>query len=289
MTARVAVATDSSSCLPAQLAHAWGVSVAPLQVIIDDVSYPEGDGARARAVVEALGSGRHVGTSQPTPSALLALAEAAAGRGAQHLVFVALSGHISGTAEAMRVASTRAAIPVTVVDSHTVALAAGFAALSAAAAAREGGDGAAVSAEAARVARSSLCLFTVDSLEYLRRGGRLGPATAAVGRALGVKPEMGIVDGHVAPIARHRSSARARQAVLDRIASRAPAMRHPVIGLMTMPGDDALVERARRILATRGDWPVVSTGLSAALAAHGGPGTLAAVVVDAHPAVAASL
>jgi len=66
-------------------------------------------------------------------------------------------------------------------------------------------------------------------------------------------------------------------------------MRHPVIGIMTMPGDDDLVADARQILSTRGDWPVVETGLSAALAAHAGPGTLAAAVVDVHPDVAARL
>lgn len=289
MTFKVAVATDSSSCLPAELAKAWRVAVAPLQVIIDDETFVEGDDVSPLAVVVALVAGRKVSTSQPGPQALLDIAAWAKADGAESLVFVPLSGKISGTAQAMESVAERAPLPVSVVDSRTVGLAAGLAALSARAVAAAGGAYLDVVAEAERASRSSLCLFTPDTLEYLRRGGRVSPAVAAVGRALGVKPELGIVDGEVASIARHRSSAKARADVLNRIASRAATMRHPVIGIMTMPGDTGLVTDARQILSTRGDWPVIEAGLSAALAAHAGPGTLAAAVVDVHPDVAARL
>ncbi len=289
MTFKVAVATDSSSCLPAELALEWRVAVAPLQVIIDDETFTEGAEVSPVQVVTALVNGRKVSTSQPGPQALLDIAEWAKADGAESLVFVPLSGKISGTGQAMESVADRAPLPVTVVDSRTVGLAAGLAALSARAVAAAGGAYDDVVAEAERAARSSMCLFTPDTLDYLRRGGRVGPAVAAVGKALGVKPELGIVDGEVVPVARHRSSAKARAAMLNRIASRAATMRHPVIGIMAMPGDDALVEEARRVLSTRGDWPVLQAGLSAALAAHAGPGTLAVAVVDVHADVAADL
>jgi DegV family protein with EDD domain len=289
VTFKVAVATDSSACLPTELANAWRVAVAPLQIIIDDETFTEGDELSPQVVVDSLVAGSKVSTSQPSPQALLDVAEWAKADGAHSLVFVSLSSKISGTAETMEAVAERAPLPVTVVDSRTVGLAAGLAALSARAVAAAGGAYDDVVAEAERASRSSLCLFTPETLEYLRRGGRVGPAIAAVGRALGVKPELGIVDGEVASIARHRSSAKARADVLDRIASRAVTMRHPVIGIMTMPGDSDLVADARQILSTRGDWPVVETGLSAALAAHAGPGTLAVAVVDVHPEVAARL
>ncbi len=289
MKFRVAVATDSSSCLPAELAQSWRVAVAPLQVIIDDETFIEGDELSPQVVVDSLVAGRKVSTSQPSPQALLDVAEWAKADGAQSLVFVSLSSKISGTAETMEAVAERAPLPVTVVDTATVALASGLAALSASAVAAADGAYDDVVAEAKRASRSSMCLFTPDTLEYLRRGGRVGPAVAAVGRALGVKPELGIVDGEVAPIARHRSSAKAHAAMLGRIAARAATMRHPVIGIMTLPGDEALVAQAKQILSTRGDWPVVESGLSAALAAHAGPGTLAVALVDVHADVVASL
>lgn len=293
MSPVVVVATDSSSCLPRDLAQAWGVLVAPLQVIIDDEAFDEGTesghGVSPESVVESLIAGRKVSTSQPGPAALLHVAEAAAAGGAAHLVFVSLSGAISGTAKAMEAASAGSPVPVTVVDTATVSLSAGLSALSAAAVARAGGSVDEVVAEARRAAHSSLCLFTVDTLEYLRRGGRVSDTKAALGDALGVKPVLGVIDGRVDQVERVRTSAKARIAVLDRIAAHAATLTRPVVGVMTLAGDDAMSTAARAALAAHGTWPVVTATLSAVLAAHGGPGSLAVAVVDVHPDLAASL
>ena len=299
MTTAVVVATDSSACLPWEIADAWGVLVAPLQVIIDDEAFDEGSGIAPQAVVEALVAGQSVGTSQPGPAALMSVIERATAAGATDMVFVSISGAISGTAQAMQAASAAAAAAATgsasgalrviVVDSGTVALAAGLAALSAAAVARAGGSADEVAAEARRAAESSLCLFTVDTLEYLRRGGRVSDTMAALGNALGVKPVLGVIDGRVDQVERVRTSVKARAAVLDRIAARAPSHAHPVIGVMTLAGDGDMASAARDVVAIRGDWPIITAGLSAVLAAHGGPGSLAVAVVDVHADVAAAL
>ncbi len=289
MNARVVVATDSSACLPAELAAQWGVFVIPLQVIIDDEARDEGESIEPADVVAALIAGKRVTTSQPGPEAIQRVIAQAADAGAESLVVVTLSRKMSGTAGAVEAAAAAADIDVVVVDSGTVSLAHGLAALSAAAVAGAGGAVADVVAEARRASRASLCLFTVDTLEYLKRGGRVSPAVAAVGNALGVRPVLGVVNGAVEQVERVRSSAKARQAVLERIAARAPAQRHPVAGFMGVSGDDALVAESARQVGTRGDWPVVIAGLSAALAAHAGPGALAAVVVDCHPDVEAAL
>ncbi len=289
MPPAVVVATDSSSCLPRDLAQEWGVLVAPLQVIIDDNAFDEGSGIAPEAVVDALLAGRRVSTSQPGPAALLSVIEQAASAGATDLVFVSLSGVISGTAQAMEAASASAPLRVTVVDSGTVSLAAGLATLSAAAVARAGGSADDVATEARRACDSSLCLFTVDTLEYLRRGGRVSGTMAALGDALGVKPVLGIIDGGIDQVERVRTSGKARMAVLGRVAGHASSLAHPVVGLMTLAGDDAVSQGASTEIATRGEWPVVRATLSAVLAAHGGPGSLAVAVVDVHADVAAAL
>lgn len=285
----VVVATDSSACLPRHLADAWGVLVAPLQVIIDDEAFDEGSGIAPHTVVEALLAGQKVTTSQPGPAALATVAERAAADGATHLVFVSLSGDISGTAAAMEAVAASAPLPVTVVDTKTVSLAAGLAAVSAAAVARAGGTPAEVAQEAHRAAESSLCLFTVDSLEYLRRGGRISDTTAALGNALGVKPVLGVIDGRVDQLERVRTSSKARESVLDKITAHAQTLERPVVGIMTLAGDEDVAADARSLLASRGDLPVIQAGLSAVLAAHGGPGSLAAAVVDVQPEVLATL
>lgn len=289
MADKVMVAADSSSCLPAELAAAWGVLIAPLQVIIADEAFDEGAGLAPDAVVEALQAGRAVSTSQPGPAALKSVIAQAVAAGASHLVFVSLSGAISGTSQAMAVVASSASLPVTVVDTRTIALASGFAALSAAAVARAGGSAEDVAEEARRAAESSLCLFTVDTLEYLRRGGRVSDTMAALGDALGVKPVLGLVAGRIDQVERVRTSAKARASVFDHIAEHAPDLANPVVGIMTLAGDADVAQDARATLAAQGDWPIVTTGLSAVLAAHGGPGSVAVAVVDVHPDVAATL
>lgn len=288
MTQRVAVVTDSSSCLPPEVADAWGIDVVPLYAVVDGEARPEGEPGLTADVERGMRTGSRVTTSQPSLGECLEAFEHAAAR-AESVVAITLSAGMSGTHGVMELAAAQMGGRVTVVDSRTVSLATGFAALSAAAAAREGAPADAVAREAVRVARSSLCLFTVESLEYLRRGGRVSPAVAAMGQALMIRPVLGVVAGEVGVVDRVRTATRARTAMLDRVGSRARALRTPVLGLMRMPSDALLETEARDILARRGRWPVLSAELSAVLAAHTGPGTLAAVVADVSPEVAASL
>ena len=288
MAQHVAVVTDSSACVPAELARDWGVTVVPLQITLGGRARAEGDPGLGREVVEAVDSGTQATTSQPNLAACLEAFHSAA-QGADAIVAITLSEKMSGTVGTMRRAAQEASVPVTVIDSRTVSLGLGFAALSAAAVAREGADAEVVAREAERVARSALVLFTVETLTHLRKGGRVSPAVAAVGSALNIRPLLGVVDGEVAVAERVRTAARCRQALLDRLASRAPALRSPAIGLVTLDGDEAFAADARAVLARRGTWPVLSAELSAVLGVHTGPGTLGGIVADVHPEVAASL
>jgi DegV family protein with EDD domain len=258
-------------------------------VTIGGVPRAEGSPGLAADVVQAAHDGVAATTSQPNLAACQEAFRAAVATGADAIVAVALSEKMSGTVATMRRAAEDLAVPVTVVDSRTISLGAGFAALSAAAVAREGGDVETVAREAQRVARSALVLFTVETLTHLRRGGRVSPAVAALGSALNIRPLLGVIHGEVEVVDRVRTAAKCRQALFDRIASRAPALRSPAIGVVTLAGDDAFDAQARTVLSRRGSWPILSAELSAVLGVHTGPGTLGAVVADVHPAVAKAL
>jgi len=281
MTPTVAVVTDSAASLPRGLAEQWGVRVVPLQVIVDGVSYAEGAEITPDEVLAALTSGRHVTTSQPSAAAFQDAYEHAAAAGAPAIVAVVLSGKLSGTASVAQAAAESSPVPVTVVDSETVAMAAGFAAIAAAALAATGADAAAVAAEAHKVASSSVCMFTVDSLDHLRRGGRLSPAAAAVGKVLGVRPVLELRDGEVVLLDRVRTTARARAALVE-CAEEAIAERlRPAIAVMALGDGDYAEEAARAIEAASSRVAMtVRTTVSAVLSAHAGPGALAVVVVD---------
>ncbi len=116
--------------------------------------------------------------------------------------------------------SRRLPIPVTVVDSRTLAMALGFAVLRGAEAAAAGASVAEVGDVIRRQAEASVAYFCVDSLEYLRRGGRIGAAQALIGSALAVKPLLTVADGVVRPYERVRTRAKAVGRLEDLAVSR---------------------------------------------------------------------
>jgi len=281
MTPTVAVVTDSAASLPAGLAQKWGVRVVPLQVIVDGVSHAEGAEISPDEVLADLLAGLTVTTSQPSPAAFEQAYRHAERAGATAIVAVLISGKLSGTVSVAQTAASGVGVPVTVVDSGTVAMATGYAAIAAAALAQSGADAEAVVEEARRVAASSICMFTVDDLDYLRRGGRLSPTAAAMGRVLGVRPLLEVSDGEVVLYDRVRTTARARAALLE-CADEAIAERvRPAVAVMAL-GDAHYAEDAARTLEAAHPRlaMTVRTPVSAVLSAHAGPGALAVVVVD---------
>ena len=204
----VAVVTDSTSSLdPAEAARA-DISIIPLQVVIDDISRPESE-VRPWEVAGALREGRRVSTSRPSPQVIENTYAELAGAGYDAIVSVHLSSKISGTCNAAQVAAASVDIPILVVDSMTLAMAAGFAVLTGAEVARSGAGPDEVVWTVRRRVAASTTYFYVDSLEYLRRGGRIGTAAAMLGSALAVKPLLTVADGEIRPYERVRTSSKA--------------------------------------------------------------------------------
>src|SRR6478736_5053786 len=210
MGQHVAVVTDSSAMLPVDVAEAHGIVVVPLRVVIGDDELEEGEpGTSPEEIATALASRTAVSTSRPAPAALSTLYQRLADEGADEILAVHLSGEMSGTLESAQLAARNAPVPVVVVDTRAVGPCLGFAAL-AAADAIAGGASAAGAGERARArAAATTSYFYVDTLEYLRRGGRIGAAAAVLGSALAVKPLLTIEGGRVVAHERVRTSARA--------------------------------------------------------------------------------
>ncbi|MBI2245598.1 MAG: DegV family protein [Nocardioides sp.] len=278
----VVIVTDSTASLPPEVAAERGVRVVPLQVVIGATVYDEGaDGATPELVAAALKDWLPVSTSRPGPAALLEVYEQAARDGATEVVSIHLSGQMSGTFESAQLAARDASIPVLPVDTRQVGVATGYAVLAAADVLDAGGD-AEAAAEAARArAELSASLFYVDTLEYLRRGGRIGKAAALLGGALSVKPLLQIEDGVVASLERVRTSARAL-ARLEELAVQA-AGEVPVdvcvAHLANPERAGQLAERlAHRLEANLEGREVWCGELGAVLGAHVGPGMIAVCV-----------
>ena len=278
----VAIVTDSTASLPPEVAVARGIVVVPLQVVIGATVYDEGaDGATPELVAAALKEWKPVSTSRPGPAALLEVYEKAASDGATAIVSVHLSGDMSGTFESAQLAARDASIPVFPVDTRQVGVATGYAALAAADVVDAGGT-AEDAAEAARArAEASSSLFYVDTLEYLRRGGRIGAAAALLGGALAVKPLLQIEDGKVASLERVRTSARALARLEELAVQRAGdgAVDVCVAHLANPERAGQLTEKlAVRLEANLDGRDVWCGELGAVLGAHVGPGMIAVCV-----------
>jgi DegV family protein with EDD domain len=279
----VAVVTDSTAYLPSGVAAERHIAVVPLEVRLGTRVGREGVDIDAAAVSTALAD-RHldVQTSRPTPAEFAACYRAALDGGADAVVSVHLSRELSGTWEAARIAADEVAPQrVRVVDSRATAMGLGYAVLAAADAADAGADGAAVEAAAAAVAARCRVFFCVDTLDRLRRGGRIGAAAALLGTALSVKPLLHVAHGRIVPLEKVRTTARAAQRLLElavRAAGDGPAdlaVHHLGAGQRAEDLAARLHERlpgAARLLVSE---------VGAVIGAHAGIGLLGVVVVPA--------
>jgi DegV family protein with EDD domain len=282
MGSAVAIVTDSSAYLPAELSERHGLITVPLQIAVGGTVRDETE-LTVEQTARALREWRPVTTSRPAPERFAHTYKAAAGAGAAAIVSVHLSAAMSGTVEAARLAAEAAPVPVHVVDTGTIGMGLGFAALSAAAVARQGGDAAAAAAAALRRAELSRSLFYVDTLEHLRRGGRIGGAATLLGSALMVKPLLNIVDGAIAPLEKVRTASRAL-ARMEELVVETAGDRPVDIGVQHLAAAaraETLAARLRERIPGIRDLYVGEVG--PVIGAHVGPGMLGVVVAPRLP------
>ncbi|WP_328669014.1 DegV family protein [Streptomyces sp. NBC_00328] len=278
MSRHVAIVTDSTAYLPPRTMERHGITSVPLTVVLGDQALEEGTEISARSLALALQKRRPVTTSRPSPETFAATYREVAESGATGIVSLHLSSEFSGTYDAAVLAARDAPVPVRVVDTGMVAMALGFCALAAADAAEAGGsvDDAVTAAEKRAAGMSAH--FYVDTLDYLRRGGRIGAAQALLGSALAVKPLLQLRDGRIELLEKVRTSskaiARLEEIVVDRAGSAQVdiAVHH----LAAPERASALADRLRARVPGLAELHVSEVG--AVIGAHTGPGLLAAVV-----------
>ena len=275
---RVAVVTDSTSSVPSGA----GVTVVPVQVVVGDESFADGlEEVSPSAVIGALAAKKSVSTSRPSPSAFAETYAALAAAGYDAIVSIHVSSKMSGTSESAELGAAESPIPVTVVDSLAVGPCLGLSVMAAAAVAAGGAPADEVAAAALDRAFLSHSFFYVDSLEPMRRGGRIGARAALVGSALAVKPLLGLRDGRVVLLEKVRTTSRALIR-LEELAVDA-AGKGPVEIVVAHLGAHERAETFASQLAERLDIsaPVRVIEFGPGLAAHLGTGALAVVVAPA--------
>jgi DegV family protein with EDD domain len=222
-----------------------------------------------------------VSTSRPSPGQFRRVYQRLQDAGYEGIVSVHLSGELSGTVGSARVARQSVQVPVTVVDTRTVAMAQGFGVQKAWATAGTGAGQEEVAAAARDGARENTLLLWVPSLETLRRGGRIGSGPAMLGAVLQIKPLLSVADGKLVAVEKPRSAARARARFAALVGEALATAEHedPVLVLHHLGDEDAARELGEEITEShRPGADLVVCQLPPVLAAHVGLGARAAVV-----------
>jgi len=275
----VAIVTDSTADLPPQLAASRSITVVPLTLNFDGKALLDGVDIRPDEFYRRLPSvATHPTTSQPSAGRF---AEAYSALLADHdaVVSIHISEKLSGTFESARQgAAMTDAERVRVVDSENVSMSLGLLALTASSLAASGADAETIEAKMLDMRQLVQTYFSVATLEFLRRGGRIGRASAFLGSVLQVKPVLCIRDGLVTPLERVRTFERARNRIVE--LTREVDRGHGVCVIVGHAGAEADAERIGRELDPIAETLMIQP-LGPVVGAHAGPGV---VGVGCYPA-----
>ena len=270
---RIAIVTDSTANLPPEVAEEHNIHVLPLRIIWDGKVLRDGVDITPQEFYARLRrDGNMPTTSTLSPSELIEVFHPLA-EDAEAIVAIFLAHELSGTVEAAQIVQRLApTLPLHVVDSRTAAMAQGFIVLEAARAATAGATVEQVVARAQDVINRVYVMGAVETLEYLRRGGRIGTASAFLGSMLQMKPIVGIPPGHgsVVGIARPRTWRRAVARMVDLMAEQVSDRPvHVAIGHCGHEGEAAaLAENLQRRFDVR---ELYTTYFTPVMGAHTGP------------------
>ena len=227
----IRIVTDSASDLPHDLAAMWDITVVPCNVVLDDVGYKDGVDLSPEDFYQKLVSSvRPATTSQPSIADFQSVYQKLLYEGHQ-VISIHVSGKLSGTFNSAE--RTKHALgdsePIVVMDSQTASMAMGLLVLSAAQNADQIESLEQLSDLVVSERRSTQCILTLDTLEYLQKGGRIGKAQAFLGSMLNVKPILKLQDGEVHPVERPRNLERAVQRLAELAREYAPIKKLGVI------------------------------------------------------------
>lgn len=284
----VRIVTDSTADLPPEIVEAHGITVVPLSVFFGDEELLDGVDITSDRFFRRLGREKTLPTtSQPSPGRFRETYERLRDDGATEIVSIHVSSKLSGTCESARQAMEGlTGVRVVLVDSLTTSLALGLGVIAAAEAVARGADADEVARTATQQFARTHVFIMLDTLEYLRRGGRIGRGMEIVGSLLHVKPLATIEDGAVASLGRARTRQKAIEALIDRASAFRPISAVAAMHATTPDDLEYLVTRLRGIAP---DAPVIVNRLTPVIGVHSGPGVLAFVVVSADPQAPAVL
>jgi DegV family protein with EDD domain len=274
----VRIVTDSSADLAADVVERLGIEVVPLSIRFGDEEYTDGVDLSVSQFYDKLASSADLPeTAAPAPGAFEAAFRRQADAGADAIVCINLSSGLSATLQsAQNAASATEGLDVRVVDSRSITSGLGTQVRAAAEAAADGAGADDVVALVDDMVGRTHVFGALDTLDNLKKGGRIGGAQALLGSLLSVKPLLDLSSGEVAEAGRARTRRRALEWLRDKVFSQ-PAVEHLCIAHGMAPDLDNMLD----LLAPR--YPadqVTVTTIGPVIGTHGGPRVMGLTWVD---------
>lgn len=278
----VRVVTDSAADLPDHLLTELGIGMVPLHIRFGAEELVDRAELSTKEFWSRCAAARELPeTSAPSPGAFAEAFRALAAEGADGVVCVNLSSKLSATIQAARQAATslEGELPVRVVDSLSVTLGEGLVALVAAEAAAVGGDLDAVAGAAEAVVDRMRVFGAIETLDNLKKGGRIGGAQALLGSVLAIKPVIEVAGGEVKEESKQRTRGRSLRYLADKVRAAGPLERLAVMGADTedLDGFVAMLEGVTPA------HPLLVGDIGPVIGTHIGQGAVGVAFVPARP------
>ena len=277
---RTAIITDSNSGVTAAEARELGVRVVPMPVIIDGQTYYEGVDLFPEEFYQMLRAGRDVSTSQPAPEDVTRLWDEALDEGYDEALYIPMSSGLSSSCQTAVILAADYGGRVLVADNHQISVPQKNAVRDALALAAQGLTAAEIKERLEEAGGDSLIYIGVDTLEYLRKGGRITPAVAAMGSVLGIKPLLTIQGEKLDTFAKVRGTKRCKALLLESMQMSVAEYRQRGLDIRVDASgsfddkDDELEWRAMAADAFPGE-PIQYDPLTLSISSHTGPGAFA--------------
>ncbi len=275
----VALVTDSTAYLPPELVRRYRIRVVPLYVRFGEEVFRDGVDMTPEMFYARLPTAPVMpATSQPSPADFITVYRELVEQGASAILSVHISSKLSGTVASAELARQEVPeVPIQIVDSLSLSMGLGILVLEAAWALEAGRPVEEIAQHLERLREQIRILFVVDTLEFLRRGGRIGGAQAFLGSMLSLKPILTIREGHVDAVERVRTKQRAIRRMVEMLVQEAAGRPiHLAVIHASVPAEaNLLLEQARGQLNVR---ETFTAELSPVIGTHAGPGTIGMMV-----------
>ncbi len=271
-TERVRIVTDSACDLPQSVADELGIEIVPLTIRIDGHEYVDrADLTPAEFWAKCAQSPNLPETAAPAPGQFAAAFRKLAAEGATSIVCINLSAALSATMASAELAAREVAdeIQVAVVDSQQATMGQGLVVSRAARAAQQGATHAEVVDLAVSLAGRTKVWGALDTLENLKKGGRIGGAKALLASALAIKPIIEVRDGKVEQGGKQRTRSKAMQHVVDKVVEAGP-----IETLMVLHADCSDVDAFVEMLRAHYDREIIVGDIGPVVGTHAGKGTI---------------